>query len=127
MGLSMLTWIKIGAAALLVITISGMSIYIKMQSAKIETLDVKLKSSEAVNKKLNQTIIAQNESIAVSNAKYEEVQKLLDKASGMNAAIRKEFDNVKKEINKKPIPQTCEEANKELINTGKVLGEKWKK
>ena len=126
MGLSMLTWIKIGAAALLVITISGMSIYIKMQSAKIETLDVKLKSSEAVNKKLNQTIIAQNESIAVSNAKYEEVQKLLDKAAGMNAAIRKEFDNVKKEINKKPIPQTCEEANAELINTGKVLGEKWK-
>jgi len=126
MGLSMLTWIKIGLAVLLFVTISGMSIYIKMQSAKIETLDVKLKSSEAVNKKLNQTIITQNESIAVSNAKYEEVQKLLDKAAGMNAAIRKEFDNVKKEINKKPIPQTCEEANAELINTGKVLGEKWK-
>jgi len=127
MGLSMITWIKIGAAALLVITISGMSIYIKMQSAKIETLDIKLKSSEAVNKKLNQTIIAQNESIAVSNAKYEEVQKLLDKASGMNAAIRKEFAGIKNEINKKPVPQTCEAANQELINTGKVLGEKWKK
>jgi len=127
MGISMINWIKIGAAALIVAMISGMSIYIKIQASKIETLDAKLKSSEVVNKTLNQTIISQNESIAISNAKYEEVQKQLDKASGMNVVIRKEFDKIKKEINKKPIPQTCEEANKELIETGKVLGEKWKK
>lgn len=118
--------IKIGIAIAAVVIIAGMGLYIKYQGAKLEAVSVKLQTSELNNKKLNDTIIAQNKAIIASNKKYEEVQKQLTEANGLNKALSKEFKALKQSITKKPVPQTCEEARQEMISVGKAIGKKWK-
>lgn len=118
--------IKIGIAIAAVVVIAGMGLYIKYQSAKLEAVSVKLETSELNNKQLNATITAQNEAIIASNKKYEQVQKQLNEANGLNKAITKEFKILKQKLNKKPVPQSCEEARQEMISVGKAIGKKWK-
>lgn len=125
--LANLPWFKLAGVGLILIVLSGTFLYIQLQKSKIESLQSQLKSSETVNAILNDTIRQQNESINISNAKYEEVQKQLNASAKFNDTIRQEFKSLRKEINKNPVPATCEEANQEMINTGKVLSEKWKK
>lgn len=125
--LANLPWFKIAGVGLILIALSGVSLYIQGQNSKIESLQSQLNASEAVNIILNETIRQQNESINIANAKYEEVQRQLNASAKFNDTIRQEFKTLRKELNKKPIPVTCEEVNQEMINTGKVLSEKWKK
>ena len=125
--LANLPWFKIVGIGLILIILSSTILYIQLQKSKIESLQSQLKSSETVNAILNDTIRQQNESINISNAKYEEVQKQLNASAKFNDTIRQEFKSLRKDLNKKPVPATCEEANQEMINTGKVLSEKWKK
>lgn len=125
--LANLPWFKLAGVGLILIALSGTYLYIQLQKSKIESLQSQLKSSETVNAILNEFIRQQNESINISNAKYEEVQKQLNASAKFNDTIRQEFKSLRKEINKNPVPTTCEEANQEMINTGKVLSEKWKK
>lgn len=125
--LANLPWFKIAGVGIILIVLSGISLYIQGQNSKIESLQSQLNASEAVNIILNETIRQQNESINIANAKYEEVQRQLNASAKFNDTIRQEFKTLRKELNKKPIPVTCEEVNQEMINTGKVLSEKWKK
>lgn len=125
--LANLPWFKIAGVGLILIALSGVSLYIQGQNSKIESLQSQLNASEAVNIILNETIRQQNESINIANAKYEEVQRQLNASAKFNDTIRQEFKTLRKELNKKPIPVTCEEVNQEMITTGKVLSEKWKK
>ena len=120
------TMLKIGGIIAIVILVGGLYTYVNMQKSKIETLQIKLQVSEGNNKALNQTIIEQNNSINISNKKFDEVQKKLTKANIVNSTIRKQFVGVKKQLNSKPIPVSCEAAKKEMIETGKVLGATWK-
>lgn len=119
--------IQLGIAAVAVAVIVAMGLYIKYQGAKIETLSTKLETSELNNKRLNMTILSQNASIIASNKQHEEVQKQLIEANGLNKALVKEFKVIKDEIKKKPVPATCDAARQEMIQTGKVIGESWKK
>lgn len=121
-----LTTIKLAVAGVVLVLLTGMGLYIKYQSHKIDTLTTNLKTSEANNKILNTSILEQNKSIAVSNAKYEEVQKQLTEANGLNKALAKEFKVIKDELGKKPVPTTCEEAVSEMVQTSKKIGAKWK-
>jgi septation ring formation regulator EzrA len=121
------SWIKIAFIAFFALSFIGMGWMIKYQNNKINDLTVSLKSEKQKTKELNETIDKQNKSIIESNAKYEEVQKQLDKSMEINKDIRSEFRKFKGLLNKKPIPQTCEAANTEMIEVGKQLGEKWKK
>lgn len=122
-----INWFKVGVAIAVVVAFLGMGLYIKYQGAKIETLSTKLETSEINNKRLNMTILSQNASIIASNKQHEEVQKQLNEANGLNKALVKEFKVIKDEIKKKPVPATCEAARQEMIQTGKVIGESWKK
>lgn len=122
-----INWFKVGAAAFVLVAFLGMGLYIKYQGAKIETLTVKLETSEINNKQLNNTILAQNASIVESNKKYEEVQTQLTEANTLNKALVKEFKVIKDEIKKKPVPATCEASLQEMIETGKKIGKSWKR
>lgn len=121
-----LSQIKIGVAIATLVIIAGMGLYIKYQAAKLEAVSVKLETSELNNKQLNNTITMQNEAIIASNKKYDQVQKQLTEANGLNKALSKEFKALKQSINKNPVPQTCEEARVEMISVGKAIGKKWK-
>lgn len=122
-----LSWFKLGIIITLVIAFIGMGIGIKWQHNKINNLTVELSTEKKLTQELSGTIEKQNKSIIESNAKYEEVQKQLDKSMGINKEIRTEFRKFKNLLNKKPLPQTCEEANAEMVEVGKQLGKKWKR
>lgn len=122
-----LSWIKLGIIIALAVAFIGMGIAIKWQHGKINNLTVELSTEKKLTQELSRTLEKQNKSIIESNAKYEEVQKQLDKSMGINKEIRTEFRRFKTLLNKKPIPQTCEEANLEMIEVGKQLGDKWQR
>lgn len=119
--------IKLGIGIAILVIIALMGFYIKHQTNTIAELKSSYQISEQNNKTLNETIIKQNESIAISNAKYEEVQKQLDKANTLNKNLAKGFKNLRDDINNKPIAQTCDEAVSEMVSVGKKVGAKWKK
>ena len=123
----MINWFKIGFVVSILVSFLGMGLFIKHLETKVETLTTNLKTSEDNNKTLNDTIISQNTSILVANAKYEEVQKQITEANNLNKALTKEFKVIKTSLKDKPIPKTCEEATKEMVETGKKIGAKWQK
>lgn len=122
-----LFWIKIIGIGLLIALFLGMGIAIKSQYNKIKDLDTQVTLKTKENISLHKLIEKQNTSIIESNAKYQEIQKQLDKANEINREVRVEFRKFRDILNRKPVPTTCEEARSEMIEVGKELGEKWKK
>lgn len=120
-------YMKAAVIGLVLISLIGMGLYIKYQSGTIETLETKLSTSENNVKMLNAQIVGQNQSIAASNAKYEEVQQQLNAANSLNKTLANKFGELKDDLKNKPIPRTCEEANQEMIQHGKDLGKLWKR
>jgi chromosome segregation ATPase len=120
-------WIKFIAIALVVASVVGMGWTIKHQYNKIQELDVQVRLEKEKSKELLGELENQNKSIIESNAKYEEVQKQLDKANSINKEIRTEFRRFRDVLNRKPVPATCEEAKTEMLEVGKELGKKWQR
>lgn len=120
-------YIKIGIAVLLIVVIGGMTMHIKTLSAELETANTKLKVSEDNNTALNNTINQQNVSIRIANEKYTEVQTQLTEANGLNRALAQNVGKIKGDLGKKPLPQTCPDAMKELRDTAKKVGDVWAK
>lgn len=122
-----LATIKLIVVGITVAAFVGMGAYIKYQSGEIDNLSTKLELSERTVTTLNDSIIDQNASIQQSNAKYEEVQKQLNEANKQNKKLIDSFKTLKDGLGNKPVPQTCEEAKIEMLETGKELVKKWKK
>lgn len=122
-----LATIKMVLVGIVVATFVSMGAYIKYQSGEIDNLSTKLELSERTVTTLNESIVDQNTSIQQSNAKYEEVQKQLDEANKQNKKLIDSFKTLKDGLGNKPVPQTCEAARIEMLETGKELVKKWKR
>lgn len=112
---------------ILVLTLSlGVSgWYIKHQRGLLDELRVAQASYKDINEKLADRLEKQNSDLKAGEDKYKEAQTKLNVAQGVNVALTKEYANLRKEWQNRPLPTTCEGAVLELKNTISPAAAKW--
>ena len=120
-SLSGSTYIYI-AVVVLVLGLSGTIAYqrqeIKAKDAKIETLTMQIKV-------LGDDIERQNKAIEDSAKHTAELSKTLDAVYKINKALNIKLSDYKKELDSRPLAQTCDAAISELINESMKVGKEW--
>ncbi len=98
---------------------------VKYQHSAIQTLEAEQVVWTAKNDELAGRIEDQNTRLKDGEDKYNKVQRQLDIAAGKNAALTSEFEKLRGDWKKQPLPKNCDEAIVELKSRSAIIAGKW--
>ena len=113
------------ASLAILLVIAGL--YIKHQNNEIVDLKVLNGQYVAANEDMSKKIKDQNDRLRDGELKYNDVQSQLDKANGKNQALSQKYEDLRKKLGEKPIPQSCPESIKDLKDVLIPLATEWNK